>query len=183
MVTKKAWLEAGLRMLAKEGYGALRIERLAGALGVSKGSFYHHFSDGMPGFRRELLAHYEQEHTQRHFDTVAAEDQTPADRLRLLRRLVMANEDQEPRRGANIRTWAAHDDDARRTLERVDAARIEYLRALWEAISGDAEAATPMARLLYVMLIGAQHLLPPLEPSEIDQLYEVVLAAVLEDEP
>src|SRR5579859_5070722 len=44
------WIEQGLRALATGGPDAVRIEPLAQALGVTKGSFYWHFAD-----RRALL--------------------------------------------------------------------------------------------------------------------------------
>jgi AcrR family transcriptional regulator len=183
MVTKSAWLDKGLRALAEGGVGALRIERLTEALGVSKGSFYHHFGDGMPSYQRELLAYFEQQHTLRYIDAVESQDdRTPEEKLRLLRRLVIEDEDDQPQLEASIRSWAAHDGEARRTLERVDATRIDYLRTLWEAISGDPEQALPMARLIYVVLIGSQHVLPPLEPTDIDRLYDIVLGPVTKEQ-
>lgn len=40
---REAWLAAALDVLAEEGQAKLRIDKLAGDLGVTKGSFYHHF--------------------------------------------------------------------------------------------------------------------------------------------
>ena len=39
------WLSAGLEALRKGGVAAVRVERLAADVGVTKGSFYHHFRD------------------------------------------------------------------------------------------------------------------------------------------
>jgi AcrR family transcriptional regulator len=38
------WLDLGLDVLATEGPSALRIDPLAARLGLSKGSFFHHFA-------------------------------------------------------------------------------------------------------------------------------------------
>ncbi|WP_153393579.1 hypothetical protein [Ornithinicoccus halotolerans] len=97
--------------------------------------------------------------------------------------MVIEDESEQPRLEASIRSWAAHDGDARCTLERVDASRIEYLQSLWQAISGDPEEAVLMGRLLYVVLIGAQRVLPPLAPESIDALYGVVLTHALDQQP
>src|SRR4051794_6442265 len=40
-----AWIDEGLRALAAGGPGAVRIEPLAKALGVTRGGFYWHFRD------------------------------------------------------------------------------------------------------------------------------------------
>ena len=45
-------------MLAAEGAAGVRIDRIAARLGLSKGSFHHHFA-GADGYKRDLLAHYE----------------------------------------------------------------------------------------------------------------------------
>src|ERR1700730_18537238 len=47
---RTSWIDEGLRPLAPGGPGAVRIEPLAKALGVSRGGFYWHFDD-----RRALL--------------------------------------------------------------------------------------------------------------------------------
>ncbi|MEA2418333.1 MAG: hypothetical protein QOE60_539, partial [Thermoleophilaceae bacterium] len=39
------WIEAGLRALAAGGPDRVRIEPLAGALGVTRGGFYWHFAN------------------------------------------------------------------------------------------------------------------------------------------
>ncbi|MGB9368496.1 MAG: helix-turn-helix domain-containing protein, partial [Xanthobacteraceae bacterium] len=45
-----AWIAAGFDALADGGIDAVRVEPLAKALGITKGSFYWHFAD-----RRALL--------------------------------------------------------------------------------------------------------------------------------
>src|SRR5262249_22518915 len=39
------WVDAGIELLADEGLAAVKIDRLCKQLGVTKGSFYWHFSD------------------------------------------------------------------------------------------------------------------------------------------
>src|ERR671925_1822745 len=47
---RTSWIQEGLRALGVGGPDAVRIEKLAQALGVTKGGFYWHFDD-----RRALL--------------------------------------------------------------------------------------------------------------------------------
>ncbi len=54
------WLDLGLDVLATDGLGALRIDPLAARLGLSKGSFFHHFASAA-AFRSALLERYEAE--------------------------------------------------------------------------------------------------------------------------
>ena len=51
------WIQAGFALLADGGPNALRIDRLCERLGVTKGSFYWHFTDlrGLPHRARRGL--------------------------------------------------------------------------------------------------------------------------------
>jgi len=44
-LTRKDWILAGQDMLRAEGIAGLKLASLTGRLGVSTGSFYHHFAD------------------------------------------------------------------------------------------------------------------------------------------
>jgi AcrR family transcriptional regulator len=52
--TQHDWLQAGLRILATSGAPGLTIDSLTSALGVTKGSFYHHFK-GFGEYKTALL--------------------------------------------------------------------------------------------------------------------------------
>lgn len=178
MATKKTWLNAGLTTLAEHGATGLRIDSLAASLGLSKGSFYHHFA-GISGYRLDLLAHYEAELTTRYIDVVEAEAGLgPREKWSRLLEAVLAEEGDQPNVEVAMRAWAAQDDDARVTQQRVDATRIAYLQSLWLQITGDDLKAADMGRMLYLLLIGAHHVVPPLTASEMRRLYEVTLVRV-----
>jgi len=53
-LTVDDWVQTGFRILAEDGIKALTIDRLCRRLGVTRGSFYWHFSD-MRAYRRALL--------------------------------------------------------------------------------------------------------------------------------
>ncbi len=55
------WIEAGYAILAEGGLDALKLDRLCTRLGVTKGSFYWHFTD-MAGYRAALLMAWAQLH-------------------------------------------------------------------------------------------------------------------------
>src|SRR3569833_3332924 len=71
MAGKRGWLDAGLVLLAEQGAPSVTIERLSERLGLSKGSFYHHFK-GMTGYRTALLEHFETERTIRFVEQAEA---------------------------------------------------------------------------------------------------------------
>jgi AcrR family transcriptional regulator len=175
MSVRDRWLDEGLQVLAELGTPALRIDRLAQRLGLSKGSFYHHF-DGMPGYRTALLEHFEQRCTTRFIETVetAGVDDAMA-RTQLLMDLVLDEDDHGLETA--VRVWALHDAEALEVLRRVDAVRVEYLRGLCHQL-GHGRRALDSARALYLLMIGAEQIIPPLTRPELRRLWMMVLDGV-----
>ncbi|ADJ49465.1 TetR family transcriptional regulator [Amycolatopsis mediterranei S699] len=162
MVGKREWLDAGLVLLAEQGAPSVTIERLTERLGLSKGSFYHHFK-GMSGYRTALLAHFETERTTRFVEQAEAAE---GDRLRALLRLVLAP-GPGPELEIAVRAWALQDAEARAVQERVDSTRVAYLTE----ISGDAG----LAQALYLVVVGAGQVVPPLTGRQLKNALELVL--------
>jgi AcrR family transcriptional regulator len=173
MVTKADWLDAGLKVLADEGSPALTIERLTTELGLSKGSYYHHFK-GAGGFRTALLEHFEKRFTTRLIDTVERHPEaSAATKLTELMELVLADAD-SVRLEIAVRAWALQDPEARAAQERVDHARTAYLQELCRGI-GSIKEPDHLARLLYLILIGAEQVVPPVPPADLRALYRTTL--------
>jgi AcrR family transcriptional regulator len=153
--SKRDWLEAALETLADVGADHMTIESLTNRLGVTKGSFYHHFGS-YQGFKTALLEFYETEGTSQVIDYSERGD-SPADKLK---RLLKITTDYPPNTETAIRAWSLHDEEVRVYQERIDERRIAYVRELIERIAGDSEKSLRIARTLYALLIGAYHVTP-----------------------
>lgn len=155
------WIKAAFQALTAAGAQAIRAERLARTLGVSKGSFYWHFAD-LAALRTAMLAHWEDLATEQ---IIATTDSAGGDaRVRLTRLMDMATSDRSDAYGgapteAAIRDWARHDPAAAKTLERIDRRRQDYVAGLFQAAGHDLGSATRAARLVYAALVGTEHLL------------------------
>lgn len=148
----EAWVAAAFSVLAKGGLEAVRVERLAERLGVTKGSFYWHFKD-----RRALLEAvldaWEEEATASVIARVDSKRGTPKERLAVLMRLTTAVDEGAAVEHA-IRAWGATDSGVRRRLSKVDQTRQAYVRALLVGAGLTSARATARARLFYLALIG-----------------------------
>lgn len=181
MANKRDWLDEGLAVLAEGGAPSLTIERLTGRLGVTKGSFYHHFR-GLADFKSALLEYFEAEWTERYIAAVEATEAPPGAKLDQLLELVLADEPDPRESGPGaadpevaVRAWALQDPQVRAVQERVDRTRAEYLRALWRAAGGTDEEARLMGRVLYLVLVGAGHVVPPVPAGELRDIYRLLL--------
>lgn len=178
MNTQTNWLDEGLGVLAETGLPGLRIDALARRLSVTKGSFYHHFVD-LADYRRALLGHYEESCTRRQLAANAGlPDRDPMTRLASLAEAALAEEETHRGLEVMVRAWAAQDDDARQTLERVHRLRLGYLEQLIATVIPDPLTASELARTIYYLLIGSQHALPYGGVEELRRLWARLLDQV-----
>jgi AcrR family transcriptional regulator len=177
--TKSDWLEAGLAAVAKDGANGLRIDRLCRQLGVSKGSFHHHFA-GAGDFKQSLLVAYENlvvESLDRAIDqTVAA---TPRAALAGLTAAITNTPGfYRPELEVAMRAWAFSDAEVRTVQKRVDQRRLESLHRIWSKILDDHAAAYTAALVPYLVGIGASLIQPPTPADQLQRVYELLLGLV-----
>jgi AcrR family transcriptional regulator len=144
-----AWADAGLAALASHGAGALKADRLAKALGVSRGSFYWHFRD-VADFRRAVLARWRATASE---DVIAGLERQ-ADPREALRDLLARAFKTSPRLEAAIRAWASHDAAVRAAVAAADRRRTASIRDLIARAGASGEVAEAQARLLYWTFLG-----------------------------
>ncbi len=169
---KLDWLEMGLEVLAEAGPAELTIDMLIGRLGVTKGSFYHHFRNRR-AFSEALLAYWEQRHT---LDLIAESERAGAALDKILRLNKMVEERGRVRLEAAIRSWALQDPLARGFQERVDRARMGYCRKLAAELTGSQSEGHALGTLIYTSFLGGQHLLPRLSMAEQRAMQRFVLS-------
>ncbi len=162
------WLDAGIDVLATRGVDALTIDGLAAVLGVTKGSFYHHFA-GQADYRDALLVHWEEWGA----DALGPVPVTAAEALVALDRLVdsspLGTDSRDP--GMAIRFWATRDPAVRAFVERVDGRRLAHVENLLAVIVGDRGRASFLGRMLYALVLGAGHTLPPADHATLLAFY------------
>jgi len=173
MVTRTEWLDAGFELLADEGAPAVTIDRLTAKLCVTKGSYYHHFK-GAAGYRTALMEYFEAQFTTRLIDTIEREpDAEPSAKLQHLLRLVLSDMDVAALEIA-VRAWALQDPEVRAAQERVDRARTEYLKELCRGLKSDVDP-DRFAELLYLILVGAEQVLPTVTRTDLREIYALTL--------
>ncbi len=122
------WIAAGFAELASGGPDALRISRLCARLGVTKGSFYWHFSD-VAGYRAALVQAWADEREQR--DARAAEPEHLEPRERLRRMMETQLDSRHWAVSRVMRIWALTDDAVAASVRRSDE---RVLRAARQAL-------------------------------------------------
>lgn len=153
-ITADTWVDTARRALIEEGIGGVKVDRLAGRLGVTRGGFYHNFRD-----REELLSRLMDawEETCQFAPPDLPPGSTPADAIvwldELVRRLI--EEDiYDHHFDMAVRELARSDPRAAWAMERADRKRMTSLRRFFEALGYDEEEAPVRARVFYYHQIG-----------------------------
>jgi len=148
---RSEWVEAGLRALATGGPGAVRVEALAQALGVTKGGFYGHFAD-RNALLEEMLDTWERRATD---ETIEHAERKGGDvRIRLRRAGALTFSAELLPIDLAVRDWARRDPAVAKRLRRVDNRRMAYLRELFGEVCRDEEEAEARSMLAFSLAIG-----------------------------
>ncbi|MBB4685703.1 TetR/AcrR family transcriptional regulator [Amycolatopsis jiangsuensis] len=153
-VTKQQYFDTALAVLAADGFAGLTVGRLCRDLGVTSGSFYHHFG-GWPGFVDSLLEFWAQRQVRilaaGHFGSAGP----VADFAALMELTLGLPHEAE----AAIRAWSMNDETVRAAQKRVDDARVRTVGRAVRGLIGDRALARTLTSLGLAMLVGHQQLL------------------------
>jgi len=175
VVTKERWLAEGVDVLRAEGPGGLRVDRLARRLGLTKGSFHHHFA-GAPDYRRALLEHC----------CVRADAAIDDARTRLATLSgtdvitalpALADELHDRTLDVALRGWAVEDAQARAAIAAIDGARLAFLEELWADVLGDPAGARVAALVPHLVTVGAS-VSPGIRDDELDGVFRLLARLV-----
>lgn len=149
---RSAWIDAGLDALAAGGPDAVRVDLLAKALDVTRGSFYHHF-ESRSALLDALLETWEHRSTDEVLDRVESEGGDARDKVRKTGMLTFSKELLPI--DLAVRDWARRDKSVARRLRRVDNRRMDYLRRLIGTFSDDPDDVEARGMLAFSLAIGS----------------------------
>lgn len=172
------WLKHGLSALAAGGPSALRADKLARALGVSRGSFYWHFRS-LEDFHTQLLSFWKHVAVDKLIDQHERAGASPQARLKAI---VLHAFTTDLRFERAMRAWSLDAERVAAALAEIDARRTAYLSQLLRAAGHHQKAASARARLMYTAFVGFAVRSAPAQPDG-EQLANLILSAVLKRNP
>ena len=130
-VSKNQWLAKALEALESGGIEAVKIERLAKALGISRSGFYWHFKN-----RQDLLDHlldyWVREYTGIVTDNPDVMKLDPEKRL--LASMEMIRDKHLGKYDLAMTSWANSDSKIRKVVNEVVKIRLDYLRTIFSEL-------------------------------------------------
>jgi AcrR family transcriptional regulator len=149
---RTSWVEEGLRALGVGGPDSVRIEKLAQALGVTKGGFYWHFDD-RDALLEEMLDSWERVGVDAVIERVEEGGGDARAKLRRVFAIASAGGDLMQIELA-IRDWARRDKALAERLRRVDNRRMDYMRSQFRAFCHDEDEVEARCVLAFSLWIG-----------------------------
>jgi len=142
-------------MITHNGAAAVKVERLARELKVSKGSFYWFFSD-IDDLLMRSLDHWKEALNDAIYEDIRTFDASARDRLFLLVDSVLAN--RLGRFDAAIRAWSMTDARVQAFVTGVDRERLDLLTEVFDDSSLTPFVARQRAHLFYRAFIAESYL-------------------------
>ncbi|MFC4373445.1 TetR/AcrR family transcriptional regulator [Nocardia halotolerans] len=165
VVTKEQYFDTAVAVLAEFGFRGLNIGVLCRRLGVTSGSFYHHFGSWQ-GFVDTLLEHWEN----RQMIELRALDVGHGDPDADVRAMSALAGGLEHGAEAALRAWAANDESVHVAVKRVDESRRRTVHRVIYDVVGDEATAGVVTEFGMAMLIGYQQLAATGEPTDLQLL-------------
>lgn len=151
----ESWIEAALSALAEGGIDAVRIDPLSKRLGVTRGSFYWHFTD-RAALHAAMLKEWRKRASYRIGSRIDNGAAVPGQRLK--RTLALPNATPNAKRAAAIelaiRLWGRRDPKAAQAIRHIDHVRLKYYAKLYREIGDTPAKARKRAYLFYAALMA-----------------------------
>lgn len=167
-----------MTLLGDAGQSGLKITPLCRELGVTSGSFYHHFGS-WAGFVEAMLEYWEDEQTQRLLALTLVPDD-PWERIVVMKNLAVAVPHEAE---SAIRAWGTIDPAVGRAQRRVDEARIEGLREVIVGVGGDDATARRLSLMGIALLAGVQQLRSLVDRGELLAVFNDFERVIAENVP
>lgn len=147
---REDWILAGQELLREGGVPAVRLAPLAERLGVTTGSFYHHFRD-VSAYLDALADHFGAANVARVLGALEAV-RTPQDRLRVMWEL--AQERDVLRLDSAMRVWATTSERARAAVTALDEGLLEVIREAFVDLGFSPDEARVRALMAFSAGVG-----------------------------
>ncbi len=174
------WERAALDLIAEQGVQAMAVEPLARRMGITKGSFYWHFSSRESLLEQALLRW--EKHDDRNLNASLGKIDHPRDRLISFFRRV-GKEKLTHEVFSELCAAAGHP-QVESVLERVAKRRMEHLSLAFEEMGMKPDLARHQGRLIYSVYLGflqlqRQQQTPSLSSEEFDSYLEHVINTLI----
>lgn len=180
-LSREDWIAAARGILIQGGIDAVRVDTLARALKITRGSFYHHFKS-----RQELLdavlADWRATATEHIIKNLRDTGDPPREQLRWLLSLPLHGRAASQAASVElaIRAWARRDRRVRQAMDEIDGHRLRFIQSLLEKIP-PAKDTESRAHLIYAYQLSLSMVRTGTDEARLANRQERIAALLLPD--
>lgn len=171
-LTTEDWTARALQLLVDEGVGALKVARLCRELGVTKGSFYWHFSD-LEALKKAVADRWCAQTRAALSEMASLGDLPPLERIRIMASQLIDDRSWSVERA--LRDWARGDAQVAAAIAESEQHVFSLVQDALQELGHDPRSARMRAGLLTYAGIGFAHgqqSLPKPTAEDIDDLVD-----------
>ncbi|WP_286830064.1 MULTISPECIES: TetR/AcrR family transcriptional regulator [Kordiimonas] len=150
---REDWIKAGMTALFEEGIRAVKVDRLAKRLKITRGSFYWHFKD-QADLLQSMISHWTEDQLG-HAKALESDAGAPTGLARI-RAIIERIRDKDIEHDVAMRVWAYDHKPAADAVAIVDTARLRLVEASFAETGLPKADAHFRAHLLYYFQLGDQ---------------------------
>jgi AcrR family transcriptional regulator len=147
------WIGAARAALVAGGVAAVKVDRLADTLGVTRGSFYWHFASRAE-LLDALLASWAEGNSAPFLRVLNRDQDNPARQYLHFIEVWVDENEFDPVYDSAVRDWARASAKVERLVRRIDQTRMDTLRAIFARMGYDELEAEVRARVTYYHQVG-----------------------------
>ena len=169
-VSKSQWLAKALETLGLSGVEAVKIERLAKGLGISRSGFYWHFKN-----RQDLLEHL-LDYWVRRYTGILTDNPDVAKldpKKRLLTTMEMIRDKNLTKYDLSMTSWAKLDSKVHKVVKKVVKMRLDYLRVIFAELGFEGDELEMRTRLFVCYHSWEDTMFPDLSDKEHSKLLKL----------
>jgi AcrR family transcriptional regulator len=171
-----AWIDVAFDVLAEGGIDAVRIDPLAKRLGVTRGSFYWHFTD-RAALHTALLKEWRKRASYQVATRIESRTSAPDERLK--QTLALPHSGPRAQRAAAIelaiRLWSRRDAEAAKAVRHIDQVRLTYYAKLYRDLGLAPAQARKRAFIFYAALMAQAYIVTDADTDVSGDLAEMLL--------
>lgn len=152
-LSRESWIAAALKVLERRGIAAVKIDRLARQLRVTRGSFYFHFA-GLKDLQQAMLEEWRSRNCRPFLDLTAADIADGRAFFDVVVKIWIDEEPFSPLLDLAIRDWSRSATKIAAEVAEMDGRRITLLTRSFRAMGYDADESLVRARITYLHQIG-----------------------------
>lgn len=150
---KDAWVLAAKKALRENGIEAVKIDRLAKALGATRAAFYWHFTD-RDELLDDLLNYWKKTSSRAYEEAIDQTSHNGEAELEFINTMWVEEKSYDPRFDGAMRDWARVSATVARAVRKMDQYRIDILHKIFQDLGYHNDEAMVRARVAYFHQIG-----------------------------